>query len=191
MRLAVEVGGGAHGGDDLQQHLFPFADDEDVDEGGHRLRVVAGVTAGDDQGVARVAVGRAHRQPGQVEQVQGVGKQLLIGQGHGQHVEVANGVLRLQREEGDAAGAQRRFHVVPGAEDALGQQVAVLVDDVVVDHPAQVRHADVVEVGEGHGHAIADAAPLLDDLVEFAAGVAAGFGDAGEDALQRGFDCGG
>jgi hypothetical protein len=57
----------------------------------------------------------------------------------------------LSREEGHAALAHEGFHVGPGAEDALGEQVAVFVDDVVEDHQPQVGHADVVDVGKGQG----------------------------------------
>jgi hypothetical protein len=74
LRFAVQVFGGAQHADDFEKRFFAFADDKDVDERGHRFRVVAGVTAGDDERVAGVAVEAAHRHSGQIEQVEGVGE---------------------------------------------------------------------------------------------------------------------
>ena len=39
-----------------------------------------------------------------------------------------------------------------------------------------------------HDDLVAESVPILDDLVQLAAGVAAGLGDAGEDAFEFGFD---
>jgi hypothetical protein len=64
----------------------------------------------------------------------------------------------------------------------------MLVDNVVKDHQPQVGHAQVVDVGKGQGDFEVDFGPILDDLVVFAAGVTAGFVDAGQNALQRQLD---
>src|SRR5690606_24447028 len=148
------------------------------DEGRYWFRVVAGMAAGDDQRVAGVTIFAAHGHPGQVQHVQHVGVELLVGQADAQHVEVANGVFGLQRGEGYAPLAHHLFHVGPRREDALGQQVAVRVDDVVERHQPQVGHADVVDVGEGQGNAEIDLVPILDYLVILAPSVATRFADA-------------
>ena len=97
-------------------------------------------------------------------------------------------MLGFQRKQGDFPLAHQFFHVGPGAVNALGQQVAVLVDDVVHDHQPQVRHAEVVDVGEGQCHLKINVVPILDDLVVLAAGIPCRFGHAGENALQGKFD---
>ncbi len=181
--LTVQVAGGAHHPNDFEDCLFPFADDKDVNEGGHRFRVVAGVATGDDQRIAGVALGAADGHSGQVHHIEGVGEKLFVGQAKAKQVELADVSLVFQRVEGDALLAHDRFHVGPGGVNALCQEVAVLVDQVVEDHQPQVGHAEVVDVGEGEGDFVVNIGPVFADLVVFAAGVAARFGDAGEDAF--------
>ncbi len=63
---------------DLDDHLFPFTNDEQVDEIAHRLRVVGGVPASDDQRKPFVARGRQQGHPGQVQKTKCVAVELLV-----------------------------------------------------------------------------------------------------------------
>ncbi len=84
----------------------------------------------------------------------------------------------FQAEEREAGEAQRRLHIGPGGKDALGQHVRLSVEDVVQDRQAEVGHPQVIHVGEDQGGMQRRRLPVLDDLVELAAGVASGFLDA-------------
>ena len=185
--FAVQMGGGTHRANNLQNRLFPLANHKDINEGGHWFRVVAGVPPGNDQRIAGVPVGRAHRQPGQIEQVEGVGVELLIRQADGQHIKVTDGMFGFQGEEREFLLTHGRFHILPGAVDALGQQIFMLVDDIVHDHQAQVRHAQIVNIGKSEGNFIIDFGPPFNHLVVFATGVTTGLGDARQDAFQYNF----
>lgn len=173
--------------DDLEDHLFAFADDHGVEECAHRLRVVTAGAAGDHERVGSVAVGGAQGEPGQVEHSQDVGVELLVGKREGEYVELADRVAGLQAEEGDAVPAHHRLEVAPGAVNALGEQVVALVDQVVEHHQAQVGAAELVNVGEGERRLAADGGivPRLGNAVELAAGVAGGLRHFVQDAVKR------
>ncbi len=66
--LARHIARCTYGIDQLQQHGFSLADDEDVKEIRHRFGVERAVTAADDQGIAFVTVSRPHGHPGKVHQ---------------------------------------------------------------------------------------------------------------------------
>ena len=164
--------------DDLEDHLFAFADDHCVEKGAHRLRVVAAGAAGDYKRVGAVAVGGAQGKLRQVEHGEDVGIELLVGEREGEDVEPADRMARLQTEEGDAVAAHDLFEVTPRAVDAFGHEVVSLVDQVVQDHEPEVGAAELVDVGKGEGHLAADGGvvPVFGDAVELAAGVAGGLG---------------
>ena len=91
--------------------LFPFADHEGIDKGMHGLGVHGGVPAGDDDGVGLVTILRADGDTGQVEHVEGVGIERLVGEGETDQVELGQRPLRFERIEGNAMLAHQRFHV--------------------------------------------------------------------------------
>jgi len=158
---------------DLDDDLLALADDEAVDEIGHRLRVVAGVPSGDHQRIRRIALAGQQRHPRQVEQRQHIGVKLLIRQADGEQVKIADGVLGLQAVERNPFLAHQRFHVRPGGKDALRQHIRLAVDGVVEQHHPQVGHAQIVDIREGHSHPEGDPRPVLGDAVVLAADIAA------------------
>ncbi len=154
------------------QLLLRLADEEGVEERRQRLRVGRGRAAGDDQRIAVGPVGGAQRHAAQVEQGQDVGEGELELQREADDVEVAERRLRLERAERQGAGAQLRLHVDPRGEAALARDARVGVEDRVEDLGPQVRHADLVEIGEGQHHAGGHLGRVLDHRLVLAAQVA-------------------
>ncbi len=81
------------------------------------------------------------------------------------------GFERVQR---DAVVAHQRFHVQPGRIGAFRQRILPLVDLVVQDLQADVRDADIINIGENKRNFCLDPVPVLDDAVEFTADIPAG-----------------
>ena len=71
--FAIQMGGSAHDADDLEDRLFPFADDEDVDKGSHWFGIVASMTTSNNERVAVVSVNTMDRHARQINEVDGVG----------------------------------------------------------------------------------------------------------------------
>ena len=159
------------GVDDVVDDLFPLADDKGIDEGGHGFGVEGGMTTRNNQRVLLGAVRGEEGDARQVQQIQGVRVQGLIGQGEAHDVEGPHRVLGFQSVEGDTFPAHEGFHVRPGREGPFGQGVLSLVDDVVEHGQAQVGHAQVVNVGEHQGYFNVHGGPGLHHLVQFPAGV--------------------
>ena len=88
---------------DLADRLLAVADDERVDEVGHRLGVERAVAADDHERVLGTALLGPHRHAGEVEALEHVRVDELGGEAEGEHVEVAGRVVGVDREERDAA----------------------------------------------------------------------------------------
>ncbi len=96
--------------DDLVDDFLALADDKGIDEGVHRLGVHGGVSAGDDDRVPLVALRRPHRDARQVEHVERVGVERLVGQGKADQVEVGQ---RVFRSRANTAGSRVRASALP------------------------------------------------------------------------------
>ncbi len=169
---------------DLQDDLFALADQKRVYERPHRLRVGARAAARQDQRIVRAAIGRAQGDAGQVEAVERVGEELLVGQAKADDIEITQGMARLQAEERHRFLAHERFHVHPGRVRAFGQHVRLAVDDVVEQHQAQVGHAEFVGVRKGQGQAHGDRVPVFGHAVVLAPGVARRLLHRPEDTIE-------
>ena len=169
----------------LEYHLFALADDESIEEIGHGLGVVGRSAAGDDQGMASVPLGGPHRQACQVEHVQQVGKELLVGQAKADDVKVGQRPPALQAEQPQAGGPHGRLHVHPGGKDPLGQHPLGAVEPVVEDGQPMVGHAQIIDVGKGQRPADVVGVPVLDDAIPFAARVAGRLAHLRQDLFQR------
>ena len=84
---------------DLADRLLAVADHERVDEVGHGLGVERAVPTDDHERVLGAAVLGPHRHAGEVEALEDVGVHELGGEAEGEHVEVAGGVVGVDREE--------------------------------------------------------------------------------------------
>ena len=109
------------------------------------------------------AIGRAQRQAGQIEHVEDVGVELLVGQAEADHVEVGQSMAGFEAIERHIGRAQFCLHVDPWRVDSLGQHVRPLVDQIVQDGKPQVAHAEVVDVGKGQRDPVGGRVPILDD----------------------------
>ena len=75
----------------------------------------------------------------------------------------------LERDERQVARAQLALHVDPRRERALAQDARLLVQERIEDLRPEVRHPDVVDVGERQRDAHVDGRPVLDDRLVLAA----------------------
>ena len=93
------------------------------------------------------AVGRPHRDAGEVDAVEHVRVDELGRQVEGEEVELAGRAVRVDREQRQAVLAQQRLEIGPRRVGALGHRVGPLVEDLVEDLQALVGQADLVGVG--------------------------------------------
>ena len=168
-----------------RQRLLRLADEEGVDEGGQRLGVRGRRAAGDDQRRPVVAVRRAQRDPRQVQDGQHVGVGQLVLQREADHVELAHRRRRLQRHQRQPARAQLGLAVEPGREHALAGEPVGLVEDAVQDLRPQVRHPDLVDVGEGQADPGGHRRRVLARLLVLAADVARRLFDLAQERSVR------
>ena len=108
---------------DHPDHLLAVAEHRGVDEVGDRLRVERGVSAGDDERMRVVAVGRMQRDAGQVERGQQVGVAELGGEADPEQVECGHRAVRVDGELADAVLPHQRLEIGPHRVRALGQRV--------------------------------------------------------------------
>jgi len=104
----------------------------------------------------------------------------LILEGEADNVEGGQRPLRLQRAKGQAALPEFPFHIRPRGIDAFAGDLRQVVQDGVKDLEAEMRHPDLIGVGEGEGKAEETARIRLPDGVQLAAGVATWFLDGKE-----------
>ncbi len=130
---------------------------------------------GNDKRISGGTVGGADGNPCQVEQVESISVEGLVGKREPDEVERRQRVFGLKRIEGDIAGAHELFHVHPGGVGALGQGVGTLVDQVVEDLQAKVGDADIVDIGKDKGDPGGNGRPIFDYHVQFATHVPARF----------------
>ena len=109
------------------------------------------------------AIRHTQRQAGQIEHVEDVGVELLVGQAEADHVEVRQSVAGFKAIERHIGRTQFCLHVGPWRVDSLGQHVGPLVDQIVQDGKPQVAHAKVVDVREGQRNPVGGRVPILDD----------------------------
>ena len=174
----------AHDVGDRADDLLAVTQHGGVDEVGDRLGVERGVPAGDDDRVARVAVGRVQRDAGQVEHRQQVGVAELGRERDAEQVERGDRTVRVDGELADAVGPHQRLEVGPDGVAALGQGVRPLVDDLVEDLHALVRQADLVGVRVEQRPVDGDRVPVLGARVELAADVLDRLGHLGQQRLK-------
>lgn len=93
-----------------------------------------------------------------------------MGNGDAEDVEIAEGRVGFQGSQAHPPGAQELFQVGGGNKGPLRPDLFPLVQDVVNDLQAQVAHPDLVEIGEGQGHADFYPAGILLDGIEFQIG---------------------
>ncbi len=174
---------GHQGPGDLADHVLSLADHEGVDEGRHGQGVEGAGAAGDDEGMVLPARGGAEGDAAQVQHGEDVRVGQLVLEGEADEVEVAERRARLQRGERQAAADELGLEVRPGGVAPLRDDAGLRVEDAVEDLNAEVGHADLVDVRKGQRDAQAAGRAVLDDGVDFAAQVAAGLFDPGEEGL--------
>jgi len=168
----------------FDEGVFSFTDDEDVEEVGDGFGVEGAVPAADDQRMRRVAVGTVDGESGQIEKLEGVGVELLVGDADGEDVETGDRPVAFECVERDAGPAHLRDHIRCGKVGAFGQDVGPAVEGVVKDGQREVGHPQVVYIGEGQTDANVSSIPRLVNSVVFTAYVAPWF----PDAVQERFD---
>ena len=168
----------------LRQQLLPLPDEGHVDEVRHRLGVVHGCAAGDDQGGQGGPVLAAQGQTRQIQHVQHGGVGHLVAHREADDVKFPHRVSGLQGVEGQAGGAHLRLHVRPGGEGPLTPHAGHLVERPVENAVAQVAHADLVGVREAEGEAQIHLGLVLHHGVVLPAHVPGGLLHTGQDSFQ-------
>ena len=96
-------------------------------------------------------------------------------------IKIGNGISALQAGEGDVLLGHLLLHIHPRSIGTLAPDIVVEVEAMVEDADAQVRHTDLIGIGEGKGKAGFDLGFVLHDLPVLAARVTAGTGDRGQE----------
>jgi hypothetical protein len=135
----------------------------------------------------RVLVGtpvRLQRDAGQVERAEQVGVAELGRQAHPEDVERGERPVGVHGEMRHGMLAHQRLEVRPHRVAALGEHSGPLVEDLVEDHDALIRQADLVRVGVQQRPAHVTGVPVLDGRVQLAADVLDRLLDARQERLE-------
>ena len=74
-------------------NFFTLTDHKCIDERVHRFGVHGGMSTGDDDGVSLVTVNRADGDSGQIQHIEGVGVESLVGEGKADDIEACQGLF--------------------------------------------------------------------------------------------------
>ncbi len=172
--------------EDLEDGLLAVAEEERVDELRQGLRVEGRRASGDDERIAVRPVARAARDPAQVEDGQDVRVVELVEKREPEHVEPGKGDAALERRERQVPAPQLGLEVRPRGEDAFRESVGPGVDHVIKDLLAEIRHPDLIDVGERQPDPEGGPPGVLADGVPLPPRVAAGLLHRGQSGLERG-----
>ena len=167
-QLAQQPGAGPPGlapqpGQERRHQLLPLADEDGVEEGGHRLGVdLHGDAAGHHQGVALVAIGGPQREAGPIQELEQVDEVVLEGEREGHHVELAERRARLHRARRAAVLRQ---------EHPLAAGGVVVVEEPVDGVEAEVGHRHPLGVRVAQGHPEAATGVLADGAARQGGGI--------------------
>ena len=161
-----------------------LAQNEEIHEIRHGLRVAAAASACENQRQKGAALFRVQWNTRQVQHIQHGGICHLIAKGKAEGVELPQRVPAFQGVERDGVFPHLALHVVPWGEHPLAPNVLHGVDRIVKDAHAEIGHADLVNVGKAQRHTQRDMLFVLDDLVIFPAGVARRLLYPRQDAFQ-------
>ena len=175
----------------VEDQLLALADREGIEEIRHRFGVERAVSAADNQGMMLAARGGAQGDARQVQRLKRVGVERFIWKRDSHQVEIRHRAAAFEREERHPLPPHRRLHIGPRQEHPLGERVRPRIDDLVQDGQPEVRHADVVDVREKQRDPDGGGIPILDRLVQLAAGVAAGLFHVRQDAREDAGNFGG
>ena len=156
----------------LGHDFLAFANGDQIKEVGHRLSVINAGTAGDDQRLQAVTVGRALWHAGQIQHIEHAGIVHLILEGKTQNVELTHGIAALQGIQRLTALAHLLFHIQEGCIGALAPDAIHTVQETIEDLGAQMGHTDFINIRETKGKAQIHLAFVLINCVVFAAGIA-------------------
>ena len=134
--------------DDLVHRLFRFSDEEDVNEVRERPGIDGARSAGDDDGMAVVPVRRPAGDAGKIKGRQDIGVRKFVLERNSDDVEFVDREVRFETGERPPRCPELFLIVRPGREHAFANGVLALVQDMIEDADAKVRHADLVGVGE-------------------------------------------
>ncbi len=131
-----------------------------------------GGAAGQNERVTLAAVGRAKRDPSEIEHGEAVRVRELELQREADDVELRQRARALERDQRQVSAPQLRFHVDPRRVATLGERARIVVQDLVEDLVAEMAHPDVVDIGKGQADPCGHPTPVLAHLARLAAGVA-------------------
>lgn len=171
---------GAHAFSDFDDHVFAFADNEEVEEGSHRFGIEYGRSACEEEGRVIGAIGGAQGEAGEVDDGEDIGVGEFGLKRDADKVHFVERIFGLMIEEIESAVAQFGFHVLRGGIGAFAPAPVEIVEDGVEDEDADVSETEVVEIGEDEGHAELDVIFVFVSGVELGAEIAGGLFDVGQ-----------
>ena len=113
----------------------------------------------------------SQRYSGQVENIEHVGIDHLVGERKADNIELAERPERFQSEYRDILAPENLFGITIRGKKAFAQEAVIGIDDIVQDLQTEVRHPDIVHVGISMGNREAIFGRFY-NLAQFAAGVA-------------------
>ena len=134
-------------------HALALADDHKIEKVRHRLAVAANAAAGKHERREAGALGAAQRNAGQIEHFENGRIRHLVAERKADRVKLAERVAAFERVEGETLFAHLPVHIKPGSEHALAPYAGKVVEHLIENAHAGVRHADLIRVREAERHA--------------------------------------
>ena len=172
-----------HAGAHVHDAILAVSEQHGVEGGGHRLAVPCRGSAPEDEGIVLVALVGAKGDAGKVKSLEDVGEDELVGEREADDVERAERSGALEGEQGHVPSAHERGHVRPGKVGALAGHPVLLVDAPVENRDAEVRLADLIDVGVDETRV--EGAILVDDRSPLVVEIARGLLDVRQERLHE------
>ena len=155
-------------------HALALADDHKIEKVRHRLTVAAYAAAREYERREACALGAAQRNAGQIEHFENGRIRHLVAERKADRIKLAERVAAFKRVEGETLFAHLPVHIKPGGEHALAPYAGKVVEHLIENAHAGVRHADLIRVREAERHAEIDFTFIFLNFAVLTAGVPGG-----------------
>ncbi len=156
---------------------------------GKRHGVHGAGAAGDHDRMVVSAVNGPDGDPSQLQPDEDVGVGQLVLERDADDIEFRQREVRFEAGERPARRAELLLVVRPGRENALAGRVVPAVQDLVQDPEAQVRHADLVGIGEEEADLCPHGRKVLVHAVDLVVDVPGRLGHQRQKIFEHGTPC--
>jgi len=152
---------------DFFNDFLTVPDDKEIEKIGKRFRIEGTRAAPDDEGIGETPFRRKEGNSREIQHVQDIGITHFILEGEPDDIEGTERKIGLQTAKRPPFPSKDFLHVFPGGVDPFSKGILPPVEDFVEDFKPEMRHPDLVGIGEGQGILDVYAIRFFPDRVDF------------------------